>query len=235
MNNKKVSTIKKNGTISYNKTKLKANTTYKFKVRAYKTVGKKKVYGPWSTTVSIKTAPSKPGLTMTLKDYAILVIKSGTSKGATKYITQYSLDGKNYSEAEEITNVINETKDDLEIGQTYYVRIKACNSNNNCSSWNVVSKKVTTVTPSYSLKTTSKKVTVTLKPVTGADGYEVQRATKKKGKYSKIKELTSEDVLSFNNGTKKGKTYYYKVRSYKLVDGKRVYSPWSSIKSIKSK
>lgn len=60
MNNKKITTIKKNGTLTYNKKKLKANTTYKFKVRAYKTVSGKKVYGPWSSTITSKTAPAKP-------------------------------------------------------------------------------------------------------------------------------------------------------------------------------
>ena len=33
----------------------------------------------------------------------------------------------------------------------------------------------------------------------------------------------------------KGKTYYYKVRAYKVVDGKKVYGPWSDVKSFKRK
>ena len=75
---------------------------------------------------------------------------------------------------------------------------------------------------------------MTLSSVNMADGYEIHRATKKKGKYSKVKDLNA-DTLIYNNGTKKGTTYYYKVRSYKMVDGEKVYSPFSSIKSIKSK
>ena len=35
--------------------------------------------------------------------------------------------------------------------------------------------------------------------------------------------------------SKKGVTYYSKVRSYTVVNGKKVYSPYSSIKSITSK
>jgi hypothetical protein len=34
---------------------------------------------------------------------------------------------------------------------------------------------------------------------------------------------------------KKGKTYYYKIRAYKLVDGVPVYGPWSAVKSYKLK
>ena len=32
---------------------------------------------------------------------------------------------------------------------------------------------------------------------------------------------------------KRGKTYHYKVRAYKTVDGKNVYGPWSKAKNIK--
>ena len=31
----------------------------------------------------------------------------------------------------------------------------------------------------------------------------------------------------------KGKTYKFKIRSYKTVDGKKVYSKWSNVKTIK--
>ena len=49
-------------------------------------------------------------------------------------------------------------------------------------------------------------------------------------------ELDFSLVNEYVNNTTKGKTYYYKVRSYKLDDSdKKVYSPLSGIKSIRSK
>ena len=82
----------------------------------------------------------------------------------------------------------------------------------------------------------SKQATVAWKTVTGATGYEVQystssklrsakTATVKKGSTKKttIKKLT------------KGKKYYFRVRAYKTIDGKKVYGAWSSVKSVKIK
>ena len=60
------------------------------------------------------------------------------------------------------------------------------------------------------------KVKLTWKKVKGADGYEIYRATSKKGKYQKIKTLKKGTIVSYTDGkAKKGKTYYYKVRAVK--------------------
>ena len=42
-------------------------------------------------------------------------------------------------------------------------------------------------------------------------------------------------VIYVNKKLKKGKTYYYKVRAYKVVSGKKVYGKFSTIKKIKIK
>ena len=99
-----------------------------------------------------------------------------------------------------------------------------------------VNKKQTTKVPSLTLKKiVTKKINITVGSVNMADGYEVYRSTSKSGKYTSIKTITDINKLSFDNTTKKGTTYYYKVRSYKVVDSKKVYSDYSGIKSIKSK
>ena len=69
MGNKKVTTISKSGTITYNKKKLKANTVYKFKVRAYKKVGKKKIYGEYSDIITIRTSPVAPKISVSTNSY----------------------------------------------------------------------------------------------------------------------------------------------------------------------
>ena len=63
--------------------------------------------------------------------------------------------------------------------------------------------------------------------VAGAAGYQLYRATSKSGKYSKVASVTEnfyrDDFVEF------GKTYYYKVRAYKKLDGKFTYSSYSKV------
>ena len=56
------------------------------------------------------------------------------------------------------------------------------------------------------------------------DYYEVYRATNG-GTYRLMKRTTATTVAS--TGLKAGKTYSYKVRAYKEVDGKKIYGAWS--------
>ena len=65
------------------------------------------------------------------------------------------------------------------------------------------------------------------------DGYEIFRSTKKKGGYgTKPFFRTSKTKASgtyVNSGhIKKGKTYYYKIRGYRIIDGEKVYTKWSN-------
>ena len=68
--------------------------------------------------------------------------------------------------------------------------------------------------------------------------YELWRSTKKKGKYTRIlnKALSpSSDYTVFANiSADFNKTYYYKMRYYKIYNGKKVYSGYSNIISYKS-
>ena len=146
---KSVKTITSGSTVSYTDTKLATGKTYYYKVRAYRTVDKKKVYSSYSSVVSAKP-----------------VLK----------------------------------------------------------------------TPSVKLTSGSKKATIKWEKISGASGYEVYRATSKSGKYSKIKTITKNSTVSYvNSSLTKNKTYYYKVRAYRTVNGKKIYSSYSVAKSVKVK
>ena len=88
------------------------------------------------------------------------------------------------------------------------------------------------------LTVTSKKKKVTLKwkKNSKATGYEIYRATKKNGKYKKIKTIKKASVVKFTDSkVKKDKTYYYKVRAYKTVKGNKANGKFSAVRKVKIK
>ena len=80
------------------------------------------------------------------------------------------------------------------------------------------------------------KIKLTWEPLSGVDGYQIYRATSKSGTYSKVTSVTGASKSSYiNEGRTCGKTYYYKVRAYKRINGKTVYSKFSSVLSAYAK
>ena len=77
------------------------------------------------------------------------------------------------------------------------------------------------------------KVKVTWKKVSNILGYQIQYATNKKFKKAKKKTVKSTSVTL--RKLKKKKTYFIRIRAYKMADGKKVYGKWSSVKKVKVK
>lgn len=75
-------------------------------------------------------------------------------------------------------------------------------------------------------------VTVKWSKISGVKGYQIYRATSKDGKYKKVGTASSSKTIYVDASMADGKTYYYKVRAYKKVNGKNKYSKYSSKKSV---
>ena len=87
------------------------------------------------------------------------------------------------------------------------------------------------------VKAAKKAISVIWKKVGGVKGYQVQVATDKKFKKNK-KTVTIKKQKTTKTTVKKlkaKKKYYVRVRTYKIVNGKKVYSSWSKVKSVKTK
>ena len=83
------------------------------------------------------------------------------------------------------------------------------------------------------LKQKKHTVTVSWKKLTGAKGYQICYSTSKKWKGKKQK-LVSKNKAVIKK-LKKKKTYYFRVRAYRLERTKKVYGAWSNMKKIKIK
>lgn len=79
------------------------------------------------------------------------------------------------------------------------------------------------------------KVRLSWESVPGAKGYKIYIYDKAKKKY--VHRLTKKASVKSvtHRGLKKGGVYKYKVKAYRTVNGKRVYSPYSAVRSVKVK
>ena len=82
-----------------------------------------------------------------------------------------------------------------------------------------------------------KKFTVTWAKVSGVKGYQIQYSSDKKLKKNNksvtvTKQKTTKATVKKLESKKK---YYVRVRTYKTVNGKKIYSSWSKVKSVKTK
>ncbi len=85
-----------------------------------------------------------------------------------------------------------------------------------------------------SLTKGKKKVKVKVNKVSGAKGYQIQYSTKKSFKGKKSVNITARTKTI--KKLKSKKTYYFRVRAYKLNGKKKVYSKkWSKVKKVKVK
>lgn len=106
-----------------------------------------------------------------------------------------------------------------------------------------VKKKITIIKKNYSgkdyalkcTKAKAKNVALKWKKIPKASGYELYRATKKGGKYSRIKALAATKVTFVDKKTKAGKTYFYKVRAKYTRSGKTGTFGYSNIATVKIK
>ncbi|MGN0715274.1 MAG: hypothetical protein ACI4LN_05580, partial [Anaerovoracaceae bacterium] len=92
----------------------------------------------------------------------------------------------------------------------------------------LTSSQVKAITPAAKAASYSySKIKVTWDKIDGLDGYIVYRATSKNGTYSKAFTTTKNSYI--NTGRTTGKYYYYKVRGYKKINGKTVYTKYSPV------
>lgn len=214
------------------KNAIRPNVTYSYKMKVHFGDGIKTKCGLVS---SLKMSLAKPSFTFKSKNYNSVDISIKKVENAKGYKIYRSTDKRNWKYIN-TTSSLNYTDTKLTTGKTYYYRIMAYNGSIKSSYSNIVSAKAGINKPkvkaqSYSYNSNK----ITWDNVSGASGYIVYRSTSKSGKYSQLKVINSSSTLSYNN-TKLlcGKTYYYKVKAFRTVSGKKQYSSYSDVVNSKS-
>ena len=69
--------------------------------------------------------------------------------------------------------------------------------------------------------------------VNGAAGYQIWMAESQNGEYKIVKSVTDGSTAYNKTGLSSGKTYYFKVRAYAEVDGRKCFSAFTDIKNVR--
>lgn len=158
-------------------------------------------------------------MTYTGKKRTLTSLKVKTSAATLKKNTDYTVTYKNNTDFGTAKVTIKG------IGDNCYGSIT--------KTFSIVPKKPKTLKASNVTKT---KVTLTWSHVDYATRYQLYRATSKNGKYTRIYSTSDRWQYTYTDkGLKEGTYYYYKVRAYKTVDGKKYYGAWSDVKVVNTK
>lgn len=152
--------------------------------------------------------------------------KKSTSKDYTYWMTAYNTtSSKHYLKKANLTD-----------GAKYYFKVvpfkevkgKRCYSSGKSYSVYTLKKIATPTVGKYS----STRVRVNWTNIPGESGYQISKSIYKTGT-NIVYTYKTTTAKSKTISAVKGKTYYYKVRAYKTVDGKNIYGPWSYVKAYK--
>lgn len=164
-------------------------------------------------------------------------------KGVTGYsISRSTSSGGTFTEVAKVTPATQTTWTDtgLKPGVTYYYKIRTYTTSGSKTTYGKYSPVAsgTTITRPMisSIKSkNSKALVISWETVNNAANYEIYRATKKNGTYSRIATLAGVNRLTYTDTRiKAGKKYHYKIRSVGQIDKATVYSDYSDVYSART-
>lgn len=218
--------------------KLYAGTDYTFKVIAYGKTSAGKVYNSDSfAIISSGTKPVAPKFTSFSQTTSSVTVKWSKVKGADGYrIYMYNGKTQKYEKIKTLVGT-NHKVLKLNAGTAYKFKIRAYKKSDGVNLWSAESAVFTAATKPDKPRITDivagkGKVLISWSNVSGENGYEVYCSDKKDGEYKAIALYKADVLQCFKSNLISGKEYYFKVRAYKLVGGVKIYSSYSSAKSI---
>ena len=236
-------TIKGASTTSFTDSNLTDATVYKYKVRGYKTVDGNAYNGfisnSFAESTKVKTVSN---LNLKTRNTTSLELSWDKVKNADGYrIYRLDTNTDTYKLVKTINNntTTSYKHSNLVSATNYYYKVKAFKYLNGSNRYSDYSSRLKATTrplqPSVILNSTkSKSIKVSWTNISKrATGYEVRMSTSKNGTFNSIGTTTNTSFTKVN--LTKGKTYYFKIRAYRIVDGQKIYSLYSGIESIKCK
>ncbi len=216
--------------------------TYYYKIRVWRKINGQKVYAD-EIIIQGKTNLSKPSVKASSGGYNAVKLVINKVAGAQGYDI-YRATSKNgkytklkksssltYIDKSKVTSPYN-----IQTGFAYYYKVIAYRT----VSGKKVSSEATILTgkalPGKTKVSLSKYNNSTIKlkwnKVAGASGYEIYRALSTNGKYTKVTTIKKGSTTSYNNKNRaRGRRYYYKIKAYRTVNGKKIYGGNANVAS----
>ena len=214
-------------------------------IAAYTNVNGINYMGAYSDAVKIETAVGavNPRVSAYANNFVTLTWNKQTAANGYE-VFKYDASSKKYVLYKNITNPnTNACKvTGLASNKKYSFKVRAYqidDSEKTYAPFGAVASQYTSIAnPKLnSAKSTSKKnIRASWSKVGVASGYQVMWSTYKNfSKNYKTKSVKAKSLSKTVTTAQSKKTYYVRVRAYKTINGKKVYSQWSSTKKVKTK
>ncbi|MCD7742282.1 MAG: hypothetical protein LUI06_08765 [Ruminococcus sp.] len=235
-----VKTISDGSKTTYRDSSLSSGKTYKYKVKAYKTLKGTKYWGETSTYITAVTKPDKVSIktSYTCTSSAIRINWNKVSGASGYRIYRYDSSTKKWTTVKTISDGSKTTYRDssLSSGKTYKYKVKAYKTLKGTKYWGETSTYITAVTKpdKVSIKTsytcTSSAIRINWNKVSGASGYRIYRYDSSTKKWTTVKTISDGSKTTYRDSSlSSGKTYKYKVKAYKTLKGTKYWGKSSSV------
>lgn len=215
------------------------------RIAAYASSNGKTYIGNYNTAVKIETTVGaiNPRISAYANNFVTLTWDKQTAANGYE-VFKYNASSKKYVLYKNITNPNTNTckVTGLASNKKYDFKVRAYQIDDSEKTYApfgaVVSQYTSIAKPKLnSAKSTSKKkIKASWSKVGGASGYQVMWSTYKNfSKNYKTKSVKAKYSSKTVTTAQSKKTYYVRVRAYKTINGKKVYSQWSNTKKVKTK
>ena len=151
-------------------------------------------------------------------------------KGVKNYKVEYKVSGAKKWNSVTATKSAKTIKN-LKAGKKYYFRVTAITKSGNYTSQKIAVNTLKKVAVKVKSKT-DKSIKLSWKKDTTADGYIVYQKNSKNGDWKKLTTIKKDSTVTYTaKGLEGEKTYYFKVISYKNVNGKTIKSTFETLKA----
>ena len=228
-----IAVTKNNTTLKFTVKGLRNDTTYSFRIKAYKTVGDTTTYGSYVRVVGTTDIPNVAKFTGSAVSASAVKLDWSKNDKATGYVIEQYKGGR-WTEIKAVDNDITEiTVEGLAKGTAYSFRIKSFRKTGSTTEFSEYTAiKAATLLDGVSdfkvASTTGSWITLEWAKNDKATGYSIEQY--KGGKWTVIATTKNNTTLKFTvKGLKNDTTYSFRIRAYKTSGSVTAYSDYVRI------